>query len=310
MEDLPPIVPGLAAMGGPAAEACLERGEPFVVTIDDVNVRVEYTGGTTPTVFLSAPYAPRGGPPTVAAGYRESGIERIAAARPLMIELSLEGEDERRAKRAGVSREVQTGDATFDRGVYVCSSSEDRVVSRVLASPRLRAAVRMLLEDGFGKIEIDDENGNITTQRGISGHARAEAAAVARAFADIARDVPVVDQTGRRRRRTWPIAAGIGLLFGVPAVVVTAFITAPILWVALGCAAGGALGAAVAVPIARTQHGRSDSHWRVRAVYFELVSTGVLLGTIAALWHASAIAWPLAIGVVIAGSILLALAMA
>lgn len=259
MEDLPPIVPGLAAMGGAEAEACLARGEAFVVTVDDVDVRVEYTSGTTPTVFLSAPYAPRGGPPTVGAGYRESGIERIGAPRPLMIELSLEGEDERRAKRTGVSREVQTGDAAFDRGVYVCSSSEDRVVSRVLASARLRAAVRLLLE-------------------------------------------------GRRRRRTWPIAAGIGLLFGVPAVVMTAFITGPALQVALGCIAGGAVAAVVAIPIARTQHGRSDSHWRVRAVYFELISSGVLIGTIAALWQASAIAWPLAIGAVVAGSILLALA--
>lgn len=307
MEDLPPIVPGLAAMGGAEAEACLARGAPFVVAVDDVKVRVEYTSGTTPTVFLSAPYAPRGGPPVVAAGYRESGIERMAAARPLMIELTLEGEDERRAKGAGVSREVQTGDAAFDRAVYVCSSSEDRVVSRVLASARLRAAVRLLLEDGFGTIEIDDEHGNITAQRGVAGRARAGAAAVARAFADIARDVPVVDQTGRRRRRTGPIAAGIGLLFGVPAVVVAAFITGPALSVALGCAAGGALGAAVAIPIARTQHGRSDSHWRVRAVYFELVSAGVLFGTIAALWTASAIAWPLAIGAAVAGSILLAL---
>lgn len=309
MSELPSIVPGLAALGGAAAQESLARGEPFLVTVEDVAIRVEYTSGTTPTVFLTTPYAPRG-QPGAAAGYRDPGIERLGAARPMMIELALETEDDWRAKRSGVSREVQTGDAGFDRAVYVCSSSEDRVVSRVLASGRLRAAVRMLLEDGFGPLEIDDENGNIATRRGISARARAGADEVARAFAVIAREVPVVERTARRVRRAWPLAAMVALLVGVPAVIGAAFFTAPPGWVALACLVGGTLGAGLGILIGHTQRGRSDSHWRIRAVVIASVCAGALAATAAVLWSTAAIGWPLAVGGAVAGSLLLAIARA
>jgi hypothetical protein len=136
MEDLPSIVPGLAALAGPEAVEGLERGEAFVVTIDDIPIRVTYTSGTTPTVFLSTPYAPRE-TPAGAMGYRDANVGRVKAPPPMFIELIPETEDERRAKREGVSREVQTGDAEFDRAVYVAA------VRRVVALGRPRPRSRL-----------------------------------------------------------------------------------------------------------------------------------------------------------------------
>lgn len=141
MDDLPSIVPGLAALAG--RELVEGNREPFVLTIDDVPIRVEYTTGTTPTVWLTTPYAPR----AAAEGYRET-VAPIRAPRPMFIELTSESADDRDAKARGVSREVQTGHAEFDRAVYVNTVSADTVVQRVLASPKLRRAVQLLLADG------------------------------------------------------------------------------------------------------------------------------------------------------------------
>ncbi len=302
-------MPGLAALGGAAATDALSRGEPFVATVDDVPIRVEYTSGTTPTVFLSTPYAPRGAP-GAAAGYRDSGIERLAAERPMSIELSRESDDERRAKATGVSREVQTGDPDFDRAIYVCSPSEDRVVSRVLASPRLRRAIETLLDDGFVRLEIDDEDGEISTHRGISAWAAASAEEVAGAFAVIAREVPVVDRAGELRRPTWPLYLLAGLFLGVPTAVIAALIMGPPLQVALGALAGGALGGGLGALFARRLRGRSDSHWRVRAAIFAFAGCGTLLATAAVLWHSGASAWPLATGALAAGGFFVAISRA
>jgi len=209
-EDLPDIVPGLAALAGADGKVALEAQKAFDVTIDDVTIHVEYSAGTTPTVFLSTPYLSR---PTAAhvgrdRGYRESPTAAIAAARPLAIELCLESDLDRDAKARGVTRELQTGDAEFDRMIYVDSPAPDEVLASVFAGRALREACRTLLDDGFLEIWIDDERGEITTRRGLSTRARLPADQVIRAFAAIARDVPPLETTGRRSRRAKDLLDG------------------------------------------------------------------------------------------------------
>jgi len=213
-EDLPDIVPALAALAGPAGEQALAAHRPFDVTIDDVVVHVRYSSGTTPTVFLSTSYptgttAPRAGQDR---GYRDMPVTSIPAVRPLGVELRLERDDDRRAKERGVSRELQTGDPEFDRLVYVDSPAPDEVLSSVFATRPLRAACRALLEDGFVEIRIDDEHGEITTRRGLSTSARLPAEQVIRAFAAIAREVPPLETTGRRSRRVRDLASGASMI--------------------------------------------------------------------------------------------------
>jgi hypothetical protein len=75
--------------------------------------------------------------------YREDGRDHVAV-RPAIV-FRREGDFDRLAKKIHLSREVQTGDASFDAEVYVDSDSPDEAVRRTLAEPALRSAVRDLL---------------------------------------------------------------------------------------------------------------------------------------------------------------------
>jgi len=56
---------------------------------------------------------------------------------------------DRFGKLLGVNREVQTGDAEFDRQCYVDSPESDEVVKRLLAPPAVRSGISALLKLGF-----------------------------------------------------------------------------------------------------------------------------------------------------------------
>ncbi|HVY46567.1 MAG TPA: hypothetical protein VHB21_11840, partial [Minicystis sp.] len=64
-----------------------------------------------------------------------------------------ETEVERRGKRAGVTHEYQTGDASFDELVFVESDHADEDVAPVLSAPAVRAAVARLIEGGAAFVE-------------------------------------------------------------------------------------------------------------------------------------------------------------
>jgi hypothetical protein len=87
--------------------------------------------------------------------------------------LSREGELERQAKAAGVSREVQVGDAEFDAAVYVDSDASDRDVLLVLSSPAVRVAVQELLRS-FKTIKLGAESVEVTGNRDTPSCFRAE----------------------------------------------------------------------------------------------------------------------------------------
>lgn len=274
--DLPAIVPKLAEFGGEAALNNLARGESFVVEIDDVDVHVSYTAGTTPTVFLSTPYAPRLKPQLRDAGYRDAPVAApLSVLRPLAIELRAEGERERNAKLDRVTREVQLGDPDFDREVYIITPSDDDTVKRVLESSALREACRTLIADGFLEIIVDDERGEITTRRGLSASAKADAATVARAFATIATEVPLLESAGLRRNwsKLW-IAVMAALIILAWSFLLVAFAIRPFASVLGGIMIGVVSGVCAGFVIGGALRGRSDSHILIRVVLLCAASIG------------------------------------
>jgi len=310
-EDVLSLVRGLAELGGPDAQQAVAEDRPFAIVVDDVEIRVAYTSGTTPTVFLSTAYAPRVAAHRASGGYRAADAPPIAAPRPLRIELARESDDDRQAKARGIAREVQTGDADFDRECYISSGAQERVVAAVVASAALRRAVQTLFGDGFKSIWIDDDDARITTQRGLALGGGADATTIARALATIANEVPPVE--GRYRRpRSWPAIALFGLSFAAPAGVITAFVVGSFPAVFAGVTAGVGAGVAAGVLVGRTQRGRSDSHWRIRVLVAMFCLLGGLAGAAGALVlsgaGASALWWFAAIPIVIAASIVTAVA--
>src|SRR6185369_13478406 len=72
----------------------------------------------------------------------------LSALRPLAIELRREGDADVEAKDTGLSVEWQSGDAEFDRDVYVTSPTTDPRVLGAVLGPAARDAVRALLDLG------------------------------------------------------------------------------------------------------------------------------------------------------------------
>lgn len=165
----------------------------FTVVQGDVRIEVAYDSGSASSVTLRVSYdaVARAGP-AAAGPYRSA--KPLAAARPLAIVLTPELATHVEAKASGMDVEVQTDDEAFDREVYVDSPAPEDVVRAVLG-PEVRAAVLELFRVRFRHVAIDDATGRVTatcTTFPSTEDDTGEGVRAAKAFADLARALPVV----------------------------------------------------------------------------------------------------------------------
>lgn len=116
----------------------------------------------------------------------------------MRITLRRETSEEVDAKQRGISREFQSGDAAFDRDVYVDTATDDEVLRYVLVSPALRASVLALLDEGVRAVELDDVKGEINASLYSFAHAKhdpARARRIVEAFDRVARGAPPVEHS-------------------------------------------------------------------------------------------------------------------
>ncbi len=77
-----------------------------------------------------------------------TGCELVAFRSDLVpMRLVREGDTEREGKTTGLLTEVQTGDAAFDRAVFIETAAAAADVHAALAAPGVRAAIRRLLDE-------------------------------------------------------------------------------------------------------------------------------------------------------------------
>jgi hypothetical protein len=261
-----------------------DASKPFDLEIDGVAIRVQPAGDDN-EVTLWAPYVGREG----TGDYRGGGVPRLRGPRPLYIALAREDDDDREAKRTGVSRELQTGDAAFDELVYITTERPDELVRGVLSSEVRRAACE-LLRAGFDKIVIDDENARITAH--CRGSCSAGADDIARTFAALANHVPAVEASSVAHVGWWPAGVfGLAMVVAVPVVVASAMIAVAWYWPIVATVVGGVAGIAAGRLLGKTQRGRSDSHVRRQIVTGASLLAGIVIGNLVALYLLEAIAW-------------------
>lgn len=152
----------LRALAGPSA-----TGTTFTIRRGNVPIEVTYSGGSSSSITLRAPYGLSSyRPSTAAKGYR-TWARPPRAPRPLQIKLTQETEWNVRNKSRGIDREVQTWDPDFDREVYIDTMAPDEAVAYVLSLPTARNAARVLMfQERFGAITIDDARGDVETSLG------------------------------------------------------------------------------------------------------------------------------------------------
>lgn len=100
-------------------------------------------------------------PPSRSTGPRELSVG-LRCGSPLDFEVTLENSGDRMAKRLGLAKEVQTGDAGFDSTFYL-AGSEPKFVATVFASREARASVAALLSRGFDSVVLED--GELSARR-------------------------------------------------------------------------------------------------------------------------------------------------
>lgn len=97
-------------------------------------------------------------PDQVAGAYRQ-GARRTVEGQP-MLELRPETWRDRLGKRLWINRELQTGDAVFDRKVYIETKTPE-AASTILHDARTRRGILAVLDLGF-KVTINDNGGLLT----------------------------------------------------------------------------------------------------------------------------------------------------
>ncbi len=218
MSDLIRALRALAQAKPDADEFTFTRG-------DGVRVHVLYSGGSSESLVLRSPYGVHGARLATRTGYRTVAAYR--APRPLEIELRRETFADVRHKEGGVNREVQTGDADFDRSVYIHTSASDETVLYVLSQPAARTAIVTLLVDLRFNVVLDDVMRDVVAtlttfeNRGEEGLA----ARIADAFVSLVENLPPVEEQGKRQ----PSAAHVVLArLGLAAVLLS--IISAVVW--------------------------------------------------------------------------------
>lgn len=195
------------------------KGGSFVILRGDHRVSVGFSTDNDDEVTglaLSIAYDRVARP--VPGGYRDAAP--LAGPRPMRIELRPEMFVDRIAKDEGVSVEWQSGDADFDREVYVDSPVTDAaLLSRVLDA-EVRGGVLELFAIGFTSVEIDDAHGRVVAHLpkrgfGVAGEGGAGLRALA-AFERVFTSLPAIEAVAPRvvKRPLWRAANLLLTLIG------------------------------------------------------------------------------------------------
>lgn len=134
---------------------------PFVLRHGPYEIKVDYNGGSSKHIELSAKYdaVARIDHPALVArarAYRAGAPQPLLAPRPLGIELTREDTDDVAAKASGLNVEWQSGDPAFDGFVYVDTPTTDPEILASVLGPEVRRAVCELIAMEFKTIMIDD----------------------------------------------------------------------------------------------------------------------------------------------------------
>lgn len=306
----------VAAMRRLADPGTPPDAESFVVRSGELAIQVRYTGGSSSSLTLSARYdevarrAPEG---AEGAGYRDAPPGVLLAVRPMAIHLRAEQAADVDAKRTGINREVQTGDAPFDAAVYVSSPGDDEAVLGAVLGPDVRRGAAALLALGVGRITIDDDDGMVEARLTgfLSDRPSAERGpAMIAAFAELLRGLPKVRRAAGghpadpwRRRLQWggglALAGFIGLIPVYMAVAGAVGCTeggsedgeinlkpgcsTPLLLAVVAAVVLGALGAALTSALVSPRlRGRSNSAMRIAGLQIVAFSLFAELGFYAA----------------------------
>ena len=195
-------------------------------------------------------------------------VEVLAGPYPPVI-LRTETEADRKAKRRGVSRELQLDDAAFDARVYVDSDASDAVLRAMLESREVRAATVALLDAGCREILFSAQGITLELAADRDPGAPAYEPVRLRGIVDAARalaEAPRIanPEVAPTRRRTIGITvfAGAVLVAGIATIALAATRWDPCAgwWVPAAGGAGVALWLVVRRVVRRVLRGRSSSH--------------------------------------------------
>lgn len=177
---------------------------PFDCRYENYVIRVDYNGGSSKHLILTATYD------AVARSdhaYRGGAGRALAAPRPLSIELRWEDTSDVAAKAKGLNVEWQTGDPAFDQVVYIDSPTTDPEVLSAVINPEVRRAVRELLGIGFKTVGID-EGGDGSVSAYLDEFSSSEPPPpgrgqnALRAFTHLLANLPAITSSGRLVQRT------------------------------------------------------------------------------------------------------------
>lgn len=257
----------------------------FSLRRDGVSIEVEVRtddDDVVTSVVYGARYDAHARP--LPASYREG--KSLRATRPLSITLRREDAGDVVAKEEGDAVEWQSGDADFDREVYVDSPTRDREVLSSVLNPSARAAAAALLAMGFSAVEVDVA-GRVTATLGASSFGPSERVddTVDRSLDAMTRlltSLPVVDDAGGAHPRAplsrlttaLGVVGAAGWLLNVGYAGLLAMASRELLgvsprevpvWSTVGAVVGalcaGVMGAgAYAAAVKRLARGRSDAH--------------------------------------------------
>ena len=188
--------------------------------------------------------------------------------------LRREGLLDRIGKRLGLNREVQIGDALFDRAVYIESDAPDGVVRWLLDHPGRRGAVLAILAAGFSELRVHEDGSLLSALRSRPGPAHLQAdtiRTVARSLALLAPAIPASEAPGagegppgraRANAVALAILGGLVLILGAPGLMIVlrdAYppVTGDLYEVALPVAGGLYLAAVIVLGL--VVRGHSDS---------------------------------------------------
>lgn len=132
-------------------------------------------------------------------GYR--GASALRVVRPMRIHLRTERAGDRAAVAQGLSAEWQSGDADFDRAVYVDSPTQDAHTLSAVLGAATRAAVLRLRGAGAESVDLDDEQGRVAVHCSTGAFVGSERAAehameLLDALVALSRALPRVEHSG------------------------------------------------------------------------------------------------------------------
>lgn len=192
---------------------------------------------------------------------------------------------DRLGKALGINREIEVGDAAFDRAVYIESDAPPADVARILGEPRLRAAVVRVIALGYPRLTLHDGADAVRVRRDLPTAAQVSTESV-REVLDlldlVAASLPTFesDEIASAPR---PFAQRTAVLLPTMVVPTLAFIFAMVAaqlshlvrsrGIMLSLFAGALLWLPVAFLLGRAMRGRSDSFRRFLWVGIPLLVT-------------------------------------